>query len=54
MPLKIRFCNECSKKSFCDRCNYQQNENKEFQAIFKLLKQQAPNQLVHMLPYFKE
>ena len=49
----MRFCNECKEK-YCDRCNIQYNENKEFEANLNLLKREAPNEFGHMLPYFKE
>ena len=49
----MRFCIECCKQNYCDRCNNQVNENKEFEANLNLIKRQAPNEFGHMLPLFK-
>ena len=52
IPKKMRFCNECSDKKTCDKCNNQINENKEFEANLNLLKRKAPNEFGYMLPYY--
>ena len=49
---KMRFCNECNDKKLCDKCNYQINENKEFEADLNELKRHPPNEFGHMLPYY--
>ena len=51
-PKKMRFCNECNDKKLCDKCNYQINENKEFEANLNELKRHSPNEFGHMLPYY--
>ena len=53
IPAKMRFCNECSKEKYCDRCYNQVNEIKDFEANLILLKRQARNQFSHMLPFSK-
>ena len=53
LTRKMRFCNECNKEKCCDRCNNQNNENKNFEAEKNLLKRQPPNELGHVLTYFK-
>ena len=53
-PTKLRFCNECTDKRTCIRCNSQIKETKEFEVNLNELKRQPLNQFVHMLPYFKE
>ena len=52
IPAKKRFCNECSKEKFCDRCNNGVNENKEFETSIDLLRRHAPYQFGDMLPYY--
>ena len=54
IPTKMRFCNECNDKRMCNRCNNQNIENKEIAANIDLIKRQAPNELSHLLPFFKE
>ena len=54
IPVKMRFCIECSTENCCDRCNIRVNENQEIKVDLGLLKRQAPNQFGHMLPYFEE
>ena len=34
----MKSCNECRKEKYCDRCNNQFTENKEFEANLNLLK----------------
>ena len=51
---KLRFCIECIEKRICNRCNNQVTGNKEFEANLKLLKREAPNEIAHMFPCFKE
>ena len=53
-PTKLRFCNECTDKRTCIRCNSQIKETKEFEVYLNESKRQPLNQFVHMLPYFKE
>ena len=53
MPAKLRFSNECYDKIFCDRCNNQVYESKEFEANLHLKKRQTPNVFGHTLPYLK-
>ena len=50
----MRRCNKCKGEILCQRCNDQFNENKELEANLNSLKQEAPNQFGHMLPYFVE
>ena len=49
----MRFCNECNDKKLCNKCNYQINENKEFEANLNELKRQPPNDFGYMLPYYE-
>ena len=51
IPLKMRFCNECTDILICNRCNNQINKNKELEAKIYFLKRQAPIQFVVMLPF---
>ena len=44
ISAKVRFRNECNGKIICDRCNNQNNGNKEFEANLNLLKRQVPKQ----------
>ena len=53
IATKMRFCNEFIDKKTCDKCNNQVNENKDFEATFKLLKRHFPNKFAYMLPIFK-
>ena len=53
IPTKMRFCNECSDKRMCDKCNIQINENKEREANLYLLKRKTPNQIGQILPYYR-
>ena len=53
-PPKTRFCNECCKENFCDRCHIQNNENKEIRANINPSKRQALKQVGYMLPFFNE
>ena len=53
IPIKMRQCNACKGGILCIMCNYQINENKEFQANLNLLKRETPNQFAHMLLYYK-
>ena len=46
-------CNECKGEILCDDCNNQVNENKKFEANLSLLKRVIPNEVGHMLPYYK-
>ena len=50
---KMRFCNNCTDKTFFNRCNSQVNENKDFEANLKEVKRQPPNQVGHLLPLYK-
>ena len=50
VPAKMRFCDEWNHDIFCDRCNDEINENRQFEVNLNLLKRQAPNQLGYMLP----
>ena len=50
----MRFCKECSKEKYCDRCNNRSNENKDFETNLNLLKREAPNEFGQRLPYFKQ
>ena len=52
IPKKMRFCNECNDKKLCDKCNYQINENKEFEANLNELIRHPRNEFGHMLPYY--
>ena len=52
IPAKMRFCNESNDNIFCNRCNNPNNGNKEFEAILNFLKNQAFEELGHMLSYF--
>ena len=52
IPTKMRFCNECTDRKMCDKCNNQINENKEFEANLNELKRHPPNEFGHMLPYY--
>ena len=54
ISVKLRFCNEYGKEKPGDMCNNQVNENKQFEANLNLLKRQAPNDIGHLLPYFKD
>ena len=47
----MRFCND---KRMCKKCKNQVDENKEFEAVLKLLKRQALNEIGYIHPYFKE
>ena len=48
----MKRCNECKGEILCDDCKNQVNEKNE--ANLNLIKQKAPKQFGHMLPYFKE
>ena len=50
----MRFSNECTENRVCNGYNNHVNETKEFDANLYLIKRQASNQFVYMLPYFKE
>ena len=52
IPTKMRFCNECNDRKWCDNCNNQINENKEFEPNLNELKRHPPNDFGHMLPYY--
>ena len=52
ISTKMRFCNECNDRKMCDKCNYQINENKKFEAGLNLLKRKAPNEFGYMLAYY--
>ena len=52
-PVKTRYCNECKGEILRMTCKNQINENKKLEANINLLKRQAPNQLGHMLPFYK-
>ena len=52
IPKKMGFCNECTDKKLCNKCNNQINENKEFEANLNLLKRKAPNNFGYMLPCY--
>ena len=49
----MRGCNECKDGILRITCKNQVNENKEFEANLILLKQDAPNEVGHLLPYYK-
>ena len=52
-PKRMRFCNECNHKKMCDKCSYNINQNKEFQANLNELKRHPPNEFGYMLPYYE-
>ena len=52
IPAKVRSCDKSRGKILCATCNNQINENEDFEATLNLLKQEAPNQFGHMLPFF--
>ena len=52
IPVKMRFCNECTDNKTCNKCNNQINENKVFEANLNELKRHSPNEFGHMLPYY--
>ena len=54
LPVKMKFCNECTDKLTCNNCNNQINENEDFEANLKSLKRQPPNEFGYMLPYYEE
>ena len=54
IPTKKRFCNECTDKLTCNRCNSQVKATKEFDANLGELKRQHPNQFGHILRYSEE
>ena len=54
IPVRMRRCNECKGEILCNQCNNKVNEKKEFDANLNLLKREAPNELGHMLPCYKE
>ena len=39
-------------KKICNKCNFQINENREFEANLNELKRHPPNEFSHMLPYY--
>ena len=49
----MRRCEKCIDKILCDECTNHVNENSEFEAKINLSKRQAPNQVGHMIPYYK-
>ena len=53
IPVKMRRCNNWKNEILCKEFNIQINENKEFEANLNLLKRDVPNELVHLLPYYK-
>ena len=53
IPTKMRFFNQCNDKKLCNKCNYQFNENKEFETNLNEIKRHLPNEFGHMLPYHK-
>ena len=48
----MRICIKCNDEKLCNKCKYQINENKEFEANLNELKRHPPNKLGHMLPYY--
>ena len=52
IPTKMRFCNECNDKKICNKCNYQINENKEFEVKLNEIKRLPSNEFGHMFTYF--
>ena len=48
----MRFCNESNDKKLCNKCNFQINETKEFEANLNEVKRHPPNDFGHMLPYY--
>ena len=43
IPMKMRFCNECTDILICNRCNNQINKYKELESkIYFLLKDKLP------------
>ena len=51
IPTKKRFCNECNDKKMRGKCNFQINENKEFEAILNEIERHPLNEFGHMLLY---
>ena len=54
IPVKMRRGNECNDKILCITCNFEVTEIKEFEANINISKRQAPNQVGHMLLFYKE
>ena len=52
IPTKLRFYNECNDSKMCDKCNFQINEKKEFEANLNELKKHPPIEVGYMLPYY--
>ena len=51
IPTKMRQCDICNDKLFCEKCNNQVNEIKEFEAKSNLLTRNSPNEFGSMLPF---
>ena len=47
----MRRCDKCGGKLLCATCNFQINENKEFEAKLSLSKREAANKFDYMLPF---
>ena len=50
IPHKMRNCSKCAENFLCEGCDKLVNQTKEFSANVNDLKQQAPNNIGHMLP----
>ena len=53
-PAKMKFCNEHTDKTTCNRFNSQSNEIKELESKLDLFKRQVANKFGYMFPHFKE
>ena len=53
IPEKMRFGNECNDKKVCNKCNYQINQNKEFETNSNELERNPPSEFGYMLPDYK-
>ena len=53
-PKKMRFCKECNINQICNEFNILNDENKQFEAIFKWLKRQTSKEFGHKLLYNKD
>ena len=49
----MRQCNKYKDGILCTTSNNEVTENKKFEANLNMLKRKTPNQLGHMIPYYK-
>ena len=53
IPHNLRNCNNVTKDLLCDGCDKLVTQNKENSAFLNEIKQQASEEIVHMLPWYE-